>query len=109
MGAFDGMALLHVLRVFVGLHFPAAALKILMVFSDEQSAVMDIGSDALVSQGAGVADGTAPFKAVIGDSGGGHMQAAADGAGLTGGTDRFALSEFDLELHGSEELVMTRR
>ena len=103
VGAFDGVALFHVLRVLGGLHFVAAALKMRMVFPDQKRAVMDAGSDALVSQGTGIAGGAAPFEAVVGNTGSGNVQAAADGAGMTGGADRASLVEIDIEHLGCEE------
>ena len=73
-----------------------------VMFPNQECAVMDAGGDARGSQGAVAADSAVPFEAVLGDASAGAMQAAAVGAGVTGGTDGLELAQVDVELRGCE-------
>ena len=70
---------------------------------------MDSGGDALAPHGAFATTFSVPLDTVVGDTGGGDMEAAAITAGLAGWADSLPLIKVDTEYSRREQVVVFRR
>ena len=95
-GAFDGVALMHLLLKSFGALFDPASLQKLMVLAHDQRAIVLAGRNALIPQRAALAVALAPLK-TVGDFGFAVLADAATApafvAGRTESASRF-LADF---------------
>jgi hypothetical protein len=101
-GAFDGVALMHLLLKGLGALFGPTSLQKLMVLAHDQRAILLAGRNALISQRAALAVALAPLKAV-GDFGFAVLaNAATASAFVAGRTVSASVGNVDAEVFNGQ-------
>jgi hypothetical protein len=97
-GAFDGVALMHLLLKGLGALFDPASLQQFVVLAHDQRAILLVGRNALLSQRAALAVALAPLEAVGNFGFAVLANAAATSALVAGGTASAPVSDVNAEV-----------